>query len=300
MTLRELFACNPEHKIVPSAVERERDELVLRPWIESCELMTNPLLVSFDGPIARLTLNRPEAMNCFDDVLATLLEDAVDTCATRRELRALLLAANGRMFSAGGDLRFLSANGVEGGRRMITIFHRVILKLAELDLFTIVAARGAAGAGLSLVAGADFVVASDTARFTAAYTAGGLSPDGGLSFYLPRVVGARRARRMIVLNEPLDAAAAEAAGLVDQIVPEDELDNAAMTLARRIAHGPKSAFARVKRLLGGDLEILARQLDAERDAVLAQFVHAEGREGLAAFFERRLPAFENVGVIANK
>lgn len=262
--------------------------------------MNDPVLVSFDGPIARLTLNRAEAMNSFDDVLATSLANAVESCADRPELRALLLAAKGRTFSAGGDLRFLAANGLEGGERMITALHRATLKLAQLDLFTIVAARGAAGVGLSLVAGADFVVISDSARFVAAYTAAGLSPDGGLSFYLPRVVGTRRARRMIVLNEPLDAATAEATGLADQIVPDDELDDAAMALALRIAQGPKLAFARVKRLLAGDVDTLTRQLDAEREAVLAQFKHPEGTEGVAAFLERRLPAFENIVGIANK
>lgn len=253
------------------------------------------VLVSIDGPIARLTLNRPEAMNCFDDEMAGRLLDGIAACARDPSLRVLILSANGRTFSGGGDLRFITTTDIDGARRMITRMHEAIFAMAKLPIFTVLATRGAAGIGLSLVAGADFVVSSENAGFVAAYTAAGLSPDGGLSYFLPRVAGSRRARRMIVFNEPLDAEAGLACGLIDRIVPDEDLDAETTQLAMRIARGPASALAKAKRLLATDLDELQRHLDHERASIIAQFAHREAKEGTGAFLERRAPDFMSVG-----
>ena len=253
--------------------------------------MSEPVLLleRHDG-IARLTLNRPEAMNSIDLALAEALGDAGETCDADSSLRVVLLSGAGRMFSAGGDLRALAADP-DICPVMVDHLHRAIRAFARMDALVVVAANSAAGAGFSLVTGADYVVASDTAKFTSAYTAAGLSPDAGLSWYLQRQLGSRRAAVLMLGNRSLPAAEAAVLGLVDEVVAPQALMEVAEAAVARFAKGSRSAQAQVKRLTRGDPAALAAHLDAERAGLVGQVSSRDGAEGLAAFLAKRTPLF---------
>ena len=227
--------------------------------------------------------------------------DAV--CAVTAALRtlepgvgAVLLAGEGPHFCTGADVGALAATGAaedprSAVRELAEELHELVRALVEVPVPVVAAVRGwAAGAGMSLVLAADIAVAGVSTRLRPAYPAIGLTPDGGLSWTLPRAVGAARARQILLTDRVLDADEALALGLVATVVPDDEVAAEADGLAQRLADGPTRALGRTKRLVRahGDLDA---HLDAEADAIAESVVDAEGREGVAAFRERRTPRF---------
>jgi 2-(1,2-epoxy-1,2-dihydrophenyl)acetyl-CoA isomerase len=227
--------------------------------------------------------------------------DAV--CAVTAALRtlepgvgAVLLAGEGPHFCTGADVGALAATGAaedprSAVRELAEELHELVRALVEVPVPVVAAVRGwAAGAGMSLVLAADIAVAGVSTRLRPAYPAIGLTPDGGLSWTLPRAVGAARARHILLTDRVLDADEALALGLVATVVPDDEVAAEADGLAQRLADGPTRALGRTKRLVRahGDLDA---HLDAEADAIAESVVDAEGREGVAAFRERRTPRF---------
>jgi 2-(1,2-epoxy-1,2-dihydrophenyl)acetyl-CoA isomerase len=246
-----------------------------------------------DG-VARITLNRPESGNALNLELATALKEAAESL---KDVGAVILTGAGKAFCVGGDLRFMqgAGDGVEGAvYQLASAFHATIEALAALDAPLITAVRGAAaGGGMSLAIAGDVVLAAESARFTMAYTAIGFPPDGGSSWTLPRVVGLRRATELMLLNETLDAAAARDLGLVTRVVGDDALDAEAEALAQRLANGPTAAHGAVKRLLRESWRTsLHDQLELEARTIAALAASADGREGVAAFLEKRAPHFE--------
>ena len=150
----------------------------------------------------------------------------------------------------------------------------------------------AGGAGMALVRGADLVLASENARFTMAYTAAGLSPDGSSTFYLPRLVGLRRALELTLTNRRLSAQEALDWGIVNRILPAETLQEKALALARQLAAGPALAYAAAKRLLQRSFDqSLETQLEDEAQAIAAASATADAREGIRAFLEKRPPQF---------
>jgi len=227
--------------------------------------------------------------------------DAV--CAVTAALRtlepgvgAVLLPGEGPHFCTGADVGALAATGAaedprSAVRELAEELHELVRALVEVPVPVVAAVRGwAAGAGMSLVLAADIAVAGVSTRLRPAYPAIGLTPDGGLSWTLPRAVGAARARQILLTDRVLDADEALALGLVATVVPDDEVAAEADGLAQRLADGPTRALGRTKRLVRahGDLDA---HLDAEADAIAESVVDAEGREGVAAFRERRTPRF---------
>src|SRR4051812_8542730 len=183
---------------------------------------------------------------------------------------------------------------VQGGvHGLASDFHAALESLAGLDAPVITAVQGvAAGGGMSLAIAGDLVVAAESSWFTMAYTAAGLSPDGGSTWTLPRLVGLRRATELMLLNERLDARRALELGLVTRVVPDGELAAAVDELAATLAAGPTRAYGEVKRLLRASwASSLAAQLAAETDAISARAGSPDGREGIAAFLEKRPPGF---------
>src|SRR4051812_15046278 len=183
---------------------------------------------------------------------------------------------------------------VQGGvHGLASDFHAALESLAGLDAPVITAVQGvAAGGGMSLAIAGDLVVAAESAWFTMAYTAAGLSPDGGSTWTLPRLVGWRRATELMLLNERLDAQRALALGLVSRVVPDAELGPTVDDLARQIAAGPTRAYGAVKRLLRASWAAgFEDQLAAETDAISARAGSPDGREGIGAFLEKRPPRF---------
>jgi 2-(1,2-epoxy-1,2-dihydrophenyl)acetyl-CoA isomerase len=259
------------------------------------------LLVRFevtDG-LAVLTLNRPQAYNAFDLALGDALVDAAIRCDEDRSVRAVMLTGSGRAFCSGGDIRQMldraDADGKAGAfLKQLTIrFHAAIATFARMAKPVVTAVNGpAAGGGFSLALAGDLVVAADNASFTLAYTAIGLAPDGSSTFYLPRLVGAKRAYELIALNRPLSAQEAQAYGLVNAVFPAASFQQDATAYAMRLAQGPTQALAQAKKLLLLNAESsLETAMEHERRAIAACGNTRDFAEGTAAFFGKRPPTF---------
>jgi 2-(1,2-epoxy-1,2-dihydrophenyl)acetyl-CoA isomerase len=248
-----------------------------------------------DG-LARLELVRAGERNAIDPAMVQTLAAAVAACAAAPALRALLICADGPAFSVGGDLRHLATHLdrlPDELEAMITPYHRTLATLAQLPLPVVCAVQGPiAGGGLGLLWCADVVIASEDARLSTAFARLGLSGDGGGSWWLPRLVGMRRARQLLLGGRELSATEALEWGLVDRVVGAQELRAQALLAARELARGPTTAYGELRRLLVGALERpLAAGLDAERDACVRTSATADAREGIAAFSAGRAPRF---------
>lgn len=254
------------------------------------------LLDVADDGVARLTLNRPDAANAIDVALARSLADATARLANDHTVRAVLLSGAGARFCGGGDVRAFAESGDrlhEQLEQVISFLHPAIESLARLDAPVVAAVQGsAAGAGLALVAGADLVLAGASAKLVMAYTGIGLVPDGGSTWYLPRVVGWRRAVELALTNRVLSAEEASQWGLVTRVVPDGDLMSEAKALVATLAAGPTRALGAAKRLLRDTFaHDLHAQLAAEAAAMLEAGQSADGREGVAAFTEKRPARF---------
>jgi 2-(1,2-epoxy-1,2-dihydrophenyl)acetyl-CoA isomerase len=245
--------------------------------------------------IAHLTLARPEAANTMNlqfgrEFLAAAF--AIEAAS----VRAVLLTGQGKNFCFGGDLRGMVASSSDVGAylsELTTNLHAGMALLARLDAPVIAAVNGtAAGAGLGLVLAADLAIAARGAKFAPAYTGVGLTPDAGCTFLLPRAVGYKRAVELLLTNRVLDAQTALDWGLVNQVVEDDKLMETAAALAARLAAGPVGAFGGVKRLLADAVPGFEAQLARESRSIAARGMTAEGREGIAAFLDKRAPRFQ--------
>ena len=255
-----------------------------------------PVLWDVSDGIARLTLNRPDAANAIDLELARALAEAVGEVTSDPSVRAVLITGNGSRFCAGGDVRAFADSGEDLGEcleAIVTPLHVAVNDLTRLDAPVVVAVQGsAAGAGLSIVAGADLVVAAASAKFVMAYTGIGFSPDGGASWFLPRRVGMGRALELALTNRVLSAAEACEWGLVSRVVPDDALTAEAETLVSTLASGPTRAYGAVKRLFQASLNTtLEAQLAHEATELVMNGERDDGREGVAAFVAKRPPRF---------
>lgn len=254
--------------------------------------------IQFDvrDAVAHITLNRPKAGNALNLELVEELLDASQRCRDEPGVRAVLLSGAGRMFCAGGDLRAF-ANAPDGApafiEKLAGTLHRTLAVLVSIDAPVVAAINGmAAGAGMSIACHADLALAAESARFTMAYTAAGLAPDGGSSYFLPRVVGYRRATELMLTNRQLSANEAFEWGLVNRVVPDAALMTEAETLARALAEGPTRAYGAVKRLLlSGATSDLVPQLDLETRTIVRMAGTSDGSEGIHAFLEKRAPRF---------
>lgn len=254
---------------------------------------TAPLLLERDGAIATLRFNRPNALNAIDMPMADAFLAAVQTVAADPGVRAVVLCGNGKGFMAGGDLATLRANPVQGAIDILTPLNAALPLLAQMNAPVIAQVHGAAaGAGLSLLLMADYVIAAESARFNLAYINLGTSCDVGASWALPRIVGLRKALEIALLGEAFAADDALRLGIVNRVVPAADLETATAALAQRLAAGPTVAYGAMKRLMRASMDrALPEQLAAEKDA----FVHCAGTEdfraGVEAFHQRQSPSF---------
>ena len=256
--------------------------------------MTTPsLLLERDGPIATLRFNRPDALNAIDVPLACAFLAAVQTVAADASVRAVVLRGNGRGFMAGGDLVTMRADPVQGATDILTPFNQALPLLMGLNAPVIAQVHGvAAGAGLSLVLMADYVLVAEGTRFNFAYTLLGTSCDVGASWALPRLVGTRKALEIALLAEPFAADEALRLGLINRVVPADALDAATAAVAQRFAAGPTLAYGGVKRLMRESLErTLPEQLEAEKQSFLRCAATQDFKAGVEAFYARQPAQF---------
>lgn len=258
--------------------------------------MSDRTVLEIADGLARLRLTRPDRRNAIDMAMAGGIAQRMDQLVAAGDVRAVLIEAEGPAFTVGGDVDHLVGQLDRLSAElddMITRFHGALARLAELPVPVVTAARGAvAGGGLGLFWCADLAIAGDDLRIATGFARLALSGDGGSSWHLPRLVGLRRAQELLLGGRVLDAAEALDWGLVTRVVPADSLATHALAVARELADGPTYAFGRMKRLLresGGNT--YREQLEAERAAIVDCGATSDGREGLAAFAERRSPRF---------
>lgn len=254
------------------------------------------ILFDVSDGVARITLNRPESANGMNKKLLHELMLAAIRCDEDREIRAALLTGTGKMFSAGGDLKAFSAAGDDVSSlalEMTTYIHAAVSRFSRMDAPLIVAVNGtAAGGGLSLAVSGDLVIAAESAKFVMAYTAGGLSPDGSSTYFLPRLIGLRRAQELTFTNRLLSATEALEWGLVTSVVPDDALEQESTALAQKLAQGPTFAHGIVKKLFAESFtNPLETQMELESRGLARTIGSADGREGITAFLEKRKPNF---------
>ncbi len=249
-----------------------------------------------DG-IARVTLNRPEAGNAVDMDMAQALLDVAIRCEQDDAIRCVLLSGEGRLFCAGGDLSAFRAAGDKVDaflEELATTLHAAIERFARMAKPLLVLVNGpAAGAGLSLAIAGDVVLCARSAHFTAAYGALGLTPDGGMSWMLPRLVGLRKAQEIILTNRRVGADEAERIGLVTRMVDDERLGEEGLAMARALTDGPRAALGAARALLRDSFQTdLKSQLASEARTIAQAGGSAECREGLAAYIAKRTPDFK--------
>jgi 2-(1,2-epoxy-1,2-dihydrophenyl)acetyl-CoA isomerase len=246
---------------------------------------------------ARITLNRPDSLNSWNEEFGLELQAAVERVGASDSVRAVMITGAGRGFSSGADLSEQRA-GVEGGppdlsARLLELYNPIILGVRELPQPVIAAVNGpAAGIGCSLALACDLVIAAESSFFLLAFVRIGLVPDGGATTILPARIGAARAAEMALLGERVGAATALEWGLINRVVPDQDLEQAATLLLAHLAQGPTRAYANIKRLLNRTLYAgLEQQLEAEAKAQREQGQTADFIEGVLAFSEKRPPKF---------
>ncbi|UWR10851.1 oxepin-CoA hydrolase, alternative type [Sulfitobacter mediterraneus] len=245
------------------------------------------LLIIWNGNTAKRGALSPELYEC----IAAAMEQAKDP-----RIRAVILTSEGGFFCAGGDLNVLIARRkmAEADRRdRIDDLHDLVRSIRACPVPVIAAVEGgAAGAGLSLALACDLIVASETAKFTAAYVKAGLVPDAGLTAALARMIPRPLAMEMCLMGRPVMAQRFAVLGAVNLICPEGQAMTEAMALTDALAAGPRTAQGVIRGLVGAAYDVTeAAQLDAERDAMAYAAGQAEAAEGIAAFLEKRPPNY---------
>ncbi|OLB07792.1 MAG: enoyl-CoA hydratase [Candidatus Rokuibacteriota bacterium] len=249
-----------------------------------------------DG-VATITLNRPDAYNALNLTLGREIFHAALEVDEDPSVRCVVITGAGKAFCAGGDVKDFADNLPRIGmlvKELTTYLHGAVSKLARSDKPVIMAVNGvAAGGGLSFALSGDLVFAAESARFTMAYSKIAATPDGSASYFLPRLIGLRRAMELYFTNRVLSAREALEWGLVTRVVPDAELASAVQALARELAHGPSLAFGGAKRLFHHSTwESLETQMELEVRAIAASGRTEDFKSGVTAFANKKQPTFQ--------
>lgn len=249
-----------------------------------------------DG-VASIILNRPQVLNALDAGMIVRLKEACERAECDEAVRVIVLSGAGPAFLAGGDVATFHANLPRMPEMVVELageLHRAVLALRRASKPVVASVHGAvAGAGVSLVTAADFVIAAADTQFTLAYSRIGASPDGGATWFLPRLVGYQKALELMLLSEPVDAGTMHALGVVNRVVPAAELEPETRRIVARLATGPTLAYAATKRLANQAFNnSLAAQLDEEARAFARCAATRDFAEGVTAFVEKRKPVFK--------
>ncbi len=250
------------------------------------------------GAVVLVTLNRPEALNALTVKMGQEVKSAISE-ARNNGARAIVITGSGRAFCAGGDLREMQKMAQQDGRveaffdEPLRLLNECILLIRKTPLPIIAAVNGAAsGGGCNLALACDLVVAAESARFNQAFVKIGLTPDCGGTFILPRLIGWSRAAELMMTGEVVGARQAAAMGMINRVVPDDELMAQALGMAERLSQAPTEAIGRTKELLEASAtNDYGGQLELERKAQLESGLTSDFREGIAAFIEKRPPQF---------
>jgi len=258
------------------------------------------VLLDVSDGYAVIRLNRPRAYNAMNLELADGLLQSLIACDEDPGVRAVLVTGNGAAFCAGGDIRAMQAH-VDGDghaglflKTLTVSLHGAIATMARMQKPVVAAVNGAAaGAGFSLAAASDVVLAADCAKFTVAYSAIGLSPDGSLSHYLPRLVGPKLAFELTCSNRTLSAEEARELGIVSKVYPAAEFQASARVFVQMLSRGPTQALARAKKLYAASFETtLETRMEQERQYLVECSHTADVEEGIKAFPAKRPATYQ--------
>lgn len=261
------------------------------------ELEMETLTCNIDNGIAHVRLTAAERGNPFDGPFCRDMCDLSVELSCRDDVRAVLLVADGRFFSVGGDINSFLED-LSQLPRIVKAWtadvHMAITRFQRMNAPVVCVVHGdVAGGAVSLVAMSDVVFAAEGVKFNAAFSMIGFCADSGSTVSLTSRMGFSRAKRFLMLSEVLDAGQAMEAGLVDFVVPADELNASAQKMARRLAGGPTLAYGAIKRtMLSARHQPLEAQLEAEAQALAELASSEDAREGLTAFGQRRKPEFK--------
>ncbi len=256
------------------------------------------ILLEIAGPVATITLNRPDKLNAFAGTMRQDLVAALQDAGSNQAVRAVVITGAGRAFCAGGDVEFMSglqARGeVEEFGRLLDAGREIVLTIRNLDRPVIASINGvAAGAGCNLALACDYRIASDKAMLGQTFVKIGLHPDWGGTFFLPRLSNPSRAMEMMMTGRMVEAAEAFSIGLIDRIVPADLLEEKTGQLVETIAEGPPRVIAAIKRAIYASPDNnLQTQTDLEAANQREAFLSNDAAEGMRAFFEKRKPLFK--------
>ncbi len=259
--------------------------------------------VDVKDAVATITINRPDSLNAINDDVVTALIDVTGALKVSKDIRCVVLTGAGDHFMAGGDVKRFKRKFEEVAddnearawfNSILERIHVVVSNINDLRMPVIASVKGAvAGAGFSLMLGCDLVVAAEGGIFTLAYCHLGTSPDGGSTWHLPRTLGMKRAMEIALLGDRFGPDQALAWGLINKIVPADDLDAEVATLANRLAKGPTLAYGETKRLLLDSTDRdLSNQLHAETRSFVTCAMSDDFRKGVTAFVDKQKPDFK--------
>jgi 2-(1,2-epoxy-1,2-dihydrophenyl)acetyl-CoA isomerase len=259
------------------------------------------ILYAIEGGVARLTLNRPDRLNSFNDAMHEEVRDALSRVKASADVRVLLVTGAGRGFCAGQDLSDRAvapgSEPVDLGASIERNYKPLVLSLRALPLPVVCAVNGvAAGAGANIALACDIVVAAKSASFIQAFSKIGLIPDAGGTYFLPRLVGSARAIGLAMLGDKLSAEQAAAWGLIWKCVADVEFPATVEALVQQLSTAATRGLAATKQAIyaaGGNT--LEAQLDLERDVQRVLGLSADYREGVSAFTSKRQPRFSGIG-----
>lgn len=258
--------------------------------------MFETLSFSVADHIATITLNRPEIMNGFNHQLGEELATLTDQIKLDNSIKAVLLKGAGPAFMAGGDIRFFHEKLTEmpaGVMKLVRILNSSILNLMQMPKPVVACVHGSvAGAGVSIMMACDLVIAAQDTKFTMAYTGIGISPDGGASYNLPRLVGTKKAMEWMLLSDIFDAQTALNAGLINWTAPAEQLTEQTTKLMYRLVKGPTQSYANAKRLVNESWRhSLETQLELEGKAFEICSMTDDFKAGVTGFLKKSRPEF---------
>ena len=252
-----------------------------------------PILLDINNGIAKLTFNRPQQLNSIDVSMASALEEKVQDLKQDKSVKVIVISGEGRCFGAGGSLSAFKSGSESTAKEIIDPMHRAVTMLTNMDAIVIASLHGSvAGGSLSLALACDLVIAAENTTFNLAYVKVAASCDVGGSWHLPRLMGLRRAFEFALLGQTLTSKEALEIGLINRVVPNEELTKVTIDLAEQLAKGPTLAYAKLKRLFRKSFEnTFEHQLALESEYFEASSKTADFAEAINSFFEKRAPQF---------
>lgn len=258
------------------------------------KVLTNDhLIINQNGAILSLTLNRPDRLNAFSPEMILGLTEAIRDAQKNPEVKVIVLSGSGRSFSAGGDVKTMGDSNAVGVYDHIGKLNECILAMKDTEKPIIAAVHGfAAGAGFNLALACDLIVAAEDSKFALSFSQVGLVSDGGGSYFVPRLVGPYLAKQFMFTAEPIKAQRLYDLGVINYLVPLEDLQKETERLAGQLANGPTRTYGMIKKLVDHSMTSSLEEILEQERITQTMLVSTEDHlEGIAAFKEKRKPNF---------